>query len=240
MSTGKKNYTQAEEELSSLLLTELLAYQFCSPVQWIDTQDSLFDGANSTERVIEIGPATTLVNMAKKTLASARFKKQDLARGMRRELLSYKKDADTIHYRSQKSEPEKAEFAPAGSSTVGTTTPPSPDPMPAPLPSITETTAHAAIQDIPLSASDVVLTIVALGLKRPRDQVSAGESLKQLCGGRSTLQNEIIGDLAAEFATLPDRAEDLSPTELAAVVDAGNGSRTLGPCITARMGKFAS
>ncbi|RYP93649.1 hypothetical protein DL770_000180 [Monosporascus sp. CRB-9-2] len=198
-----------------------------------------------------------------KTLESARFTKPDLARGMRREL-SYKKDAEAIQYHSQKSEPEKPEFAPAGSPTVGTTTPRSPDPMPVPVPPITETAAHAAIHNIAPSASDVVLTMVALGLKRPRDQASAGESLKQLCGckvplslqpapqmdsskrpdhwylmnaGQSTLQNEIIGGLAAEFVTLPDRAEDLSPTELAAAVDAGNGSRTLGPCITARMGK---
>lgn len=34
---------EVEQELAHILLTELLAYQFASPVRWIETQD-VFEG----------------------------------------------------------------------------------------------------------------------------------------------------------------------------------------------------
>jgi malonyl CoA-acyl carrier protein transacylase len=46
------------------ILIELLAYQFASPVRWIETQDYLF--RNNVDRVVELGPASTLVDMAKR------------------------------------------------------------------------------------------------------------------------------------------------------------------------------
>ncbi|KAI9870066.1 MAG: 3-oxoacyl-[acyl-carrier-protein] synthase, partial [Watsoniomyces obsoletus] len=58
-----------EQELAHTLLVELLAYQFASPVRWIETQDVILE-TNRTERIVEIGPADTLGGMAKRTLAS--------------------------------------------------------------------------------------------------------------------------------------------------------------------------
>lgn len=48
------------------LLVELLAYQFASPVRWIETQH-LFFGEMNVERLIEVGPAPTLITMAQRT-----------------------------------------------------------------------------------------------------------------------------------------------------------------------------
>ncbi|KAI0130228.1 hypothetical protein BJ170DRAFT_652492 [Xylariales sp. AK1849] len=234
-------YTKAEEELTSLLVIELLAHQFCSPVQWIDTQDSLFGGDDGAERVIEIGPANTLVNMAKKTLAAS-YKTQDIARGRRRELLGYHKQADAIYYRSL--EPEVVDAPVVTPNTVLATAAkaPAPEVTPAPLTPIISTTQNpsATIPDVPLEVSNILMTIVALGLKKSPEQISAREPLKQLCGGRSTLQNEITGDLSAEFGNLPDQAEDLSLSELAALVINDSPNRSLGPCTTSRLGKFVS
>lgn len=47
-------------------MIELLAYQFASPVRWIETQDILFKKFNF-ERLIEIGPSPTLMTMASRT-----------------------------------------------------------------------------------------------------------------------------------------------------------------------------
>ena len=58
---------EVEQELAHILLTELLAYQFASPVRWIETQDVFLKDFN-TERVVEIGPSPTLAGMAQRTL----------------------------------------------------------------------------------------------------------------------------------------------------------------------------
>jgi malonyl CoA-acyl carrier protein transacylase len=51
---------------SSFSLIELLAYQFASPVRWIETQDVLFKDFKF-ERLIELGPSPTLTGMATRT-----------------------------------------------------------------------------------------------------------------------------------------------------------------------------
>src|SRR5690606_17677677 len=59
--------------LAREVLIEVLAYQFASPVRWIQTQEYLFDGLRSVESYVEVGAAhqPTLANMAKATLAGA-------------------------------------------------------------------------------------------------------------------------------------------------------------------------
>ena len=51
------------------LLVELLAWQFASPVRWIETQKVLID--SGVEEIVEVGLASspTLANLASKTLA---------------------------------------------------------------------------------------------------------------------------------------------------------------------------
>ncbi|KAK8069369.1 fatty acid synthase alpha subunit FasA [Apiospora phragmitis] len=218
----QKMYTQAEEELTVELLTELLAFQFCSPVQWIDTQDILLAGNRAAGRIVEIGPSSTLVDMAKKTLSkSSRLPVANRVQGQQ-ELLSHLKHSDAIYYRSHEAEPDDGGDV-AAPSSVQT---PVPGPAPTPVP------------DVPLKALDVLLAIVSLSLKKSPHQISPSEPLKQLCGGRSTLQNEIIGDLVAEFSVLPEQAEQLSLEELAGGVNLKNDS--IGPYTTARISKFVS
>lgn len=62
------------QQLAYSLLIELLAYQFASPVRWIETQH-LFFATTGVERFIEIGPAPTLITMAKRTLESGQVRK---------------------------------------------------------------------------------------------------------------------------------------------------------------------
>lgn len=61
-------------QLTRIVLTELLAWQFASPVRWIETQDLLFadesEGGLGVERFVEIGLGSvpTVANLASQTL----------------------------------------------------------------------------------------------------------------------------------------------------------------------------
>ncbi|PVH99331.1 thiolase-like protein [Periconia macrospinosa] len=226
-----EEYTSTETELTRLLLVELLAHQFCFPVQWIKTQDSIF-GDLKTERFVEIGPAETLKSMARTTLASTIYKTHDKAQGFQRVLLSYSKDCDEIYYSAPaKSEPEpeltpplKSELK-VNSEPVALAMEPKPDISP---------------PNIPPTSLDAIECIVALALRKAVGEISHSQSVKALCGGRSTVQNEIIGDLTKEFGSLPDQPEDVELSSLATELsEAGKGS-TLGPCMNTLIGKVAS
>src|ERR1043165_375499 len=111
---------EGEQELAHTLLVELLAYQFASPVRWIETQDVIL-AEKTTERIVEIGPADTLGGMAKRTLAS-KYEAYDAATSMERQVLAYSKDVKEIYYyvAPVADEPEPAatssDSAPAASS----------------------------------------------------------------------------------------------------------------------------
>ncbi|KIM15771.1 hypothetical protein QV65_20200, partial [Rhodococcus erythropolis] len=69
-----ESYATRTHELSRIILIELLAWQFASPVRWIETQDLLFgdesEGGLGVERFVEIGlgAAPTVANLASQTL----------------------------------------------------------------------------------------------------------------------------------------------------------------------------
>ncbi|TDZ72019.1 Fatty acid synthase apf5 [Colletotrichum trifolii] len=73
------------------------------------------------------------------------------------------------------------------------------------------------VEDVPIAVLDVVNTIVATKIKK--DGIDSTRSIAQLSGGRSTLTNEIIGDLHLEFGShVPERAEQLPFAELVAAL----------------------
>ncbi|KAJ2321354.1 fatty acid synthase alpha subunit Lsd1, partial [Coemansia sp. RSA 2704] len=88
-----------------------------------------------------------------------------------------------------------------------------------------------------MSALDVIHAIIAFKMKKPLSQVASNKSIKTLVAGKSTLQNEILGDLQKEFGSkIPDKAEDMSLQELGAAI--GSTAGVLGKCaqpLVARM-----
>ena len=79
-------------QLGMTLLIELLSYQFAMPVRWIETQ-ALFFKTLGVNRLIEVGPAATLKNMAARTLSSGEF--GDPAA---REMLFGDRDNEDVYY----------------------------------------------------------------------------------------------------------------------------------------------
>ncbi|OAK97945.1 hypothetical protein IQ06DRAFT_379724 [Phaeosphaeriaceae sp. SRC1lsM3a] len=205
---------EVEQELSHTLLIELLAYQFASPVRWIETQDVVL-GEKTTERIVEIGPADTLGVMAKRTLAS-KYEAHDAARSVQRQILCYNKDAKDIYYDVDPVE-EEPEPAAAGSGDAPAATTSAPAAAAAPVAAAPASAGPAAqVADAPVTATDILRALVAQKLKKPLMDIPLSKAIKDLVGGKSTLQNEILGDLGKEFGSTPEKPEDTPLDELGA------------------------
>lgn len=173
-----------EQELAHTLLVELLAYQFASPVRWIETQDVIL-AEKTTERIVEIGPADTLGVMAKRTLAS-KYEAYDAAKSVQRQILCYNKDAKEIYYDVDPVEDEPAPAADGGNSTPAASAPvPSSVPVAAaPLPSSSGPAAQ--VPDVPIGAVDIVRALVAQKLKKPFLDIPLSKAIKDLVGGKKS------------------------------------------------------
>jgi fatty acid synthase subunit beta len=234
--------------VATKLMIELLAYQFASPVRWIESQDVLFQSPLATERFVEIGPAPTLSGMAERTL-KAKFEVMDDAMSYRRVILSHAKDKADIYYETGPGGDDEDDLGGAGKAP----TPPMDAPQSAPQPSAPAITQQPAqspaggntrpIDALPMEAADLLQIIVCTKMKKPPAQVPLAKSLKELSGGKSTLQNELMADLQKEFggASVPERAEETSLQELAAALGKAPGfSKAPGKHVSSLISKMAS
>lgn len=141
------------------------------------------------ERLIEIGPNSTLTNMAKRTIES-KYQGSDMASGIHRQLLSTKMDTKEILYeygpdsRDQQPEATKDSSNSQGKNTANV-------PI---LPMITTPVSTATQQQqqraLPSAASvtavEVVKVIIATTLKITTTKVSMTETIKDLAAGLSS------------------------------------------------------
>ncbi|KAI2628008.1 putative 3-oxoacyl-synthase [Hypomontagnella submonticulosa] len=224
-----------EQELAHVLLTELLAYQFAMPVRWSETQSILFDKVN-VEKLVEFGPSPTLLNMAKKTLGQFNLQ-SDAVNGIKRSLLSTSANYDDLRYDvPPPPEPEVTEKqSESNSNTVAAANIPTPEPVAASAPAPAK--ADAPVPDVPITALDSVKALVASSLKKPASDLKLDESVKAISGGRSIVQNEIIGDMLEEFGPLADDVENMPLKELAAMIQ-GNYDGKMKKCLRTRVEKM--
>ncbi|KAG8733585.1 3-oxoacyl-[acyl-carrier-protein] synthase [Ceratobasidium sp. 423] len=207
------------DKLAYTILVELLAYQFASPVRWIQTQDLLSTHYNF-ERLVELGPGPTLTGMATRTL-KAKYKAGDGAISRIRQILCHAKNPKEIYYQFED------ETVDAPTQTVVETPAPAAAtlaPVAAPVvaaPVAPAGGAAATIPDEPLKAVDTLRVIIAQRLKKKVDEVPINKAIKDLVGGKSTLQNEILGDLQLEFSSAPEKGEELPLDELGAALGVG-------------------
>lgn len=183
---------ETEQELSHTLLVELLAYQFASPVRWIETQDVIL-AEQRTERIVEVGPADTLGGMARRTLAS-KYEAFDAALSLQRQILCYNKDAKEIYYDV---DPVVEEASPADEpvASSGVPSPPTKVSAPAAMPAPSPHSAAAAIADSPVPAVDVVRSLVAQKLKKSLAEIPLNKAIKDLVGGSCLPFYKVFGDI---------------------------------------------
>lgn len=173
---------EIEQELAHTLLVELLAYQFASPVRWIETQDVILAERN-TERIVEIGPADTLGGMARRTLAS-KYEAYDAALSVQRQILCYNKDAKEIYYDvdpvEEEAPPAAGESSPSSASVSSAPSQAAVPTFAAPAPSAGPA---AAVADAPISAVDIVRALIAQKLKKSLTEIPLSKAIKDLVGG---------------------------------------------------------
>ncbi|TYZ68250.1 hypothetical protein PybrP1_005286 [[Pythium] brassicae (nom. inval.)] len=232
-----------------LLVVELLAYQFASPVQWIQTQALLFSlGGTGVSRFIEIGPAPTLTNMALRTLQVGDFP------AVPRQILWYQRDREVVHFEEESANPSASEYARTLAEAAAARAAPVVDavavasdtpaaaavhvPLPSPVVQSAPMPTAAAVEDAPVAALHVLRVLLAVRLNKELAEISVDTDVKTLCAGKSAVQNEILGDLEKEFGSAPDSAGEVPLKELAAKISAGYSS--LGKVTTGMISKMVA
>ncbi|KID92411.1 fatty acid synthase subunit alpha reductase, partial [Metarhizium majus ARSEF 297] len=178
------------------------------------------------------------------------YHEHDLARSLSRRILGPQTDADEIYLRQTPRGDTENDHTVQGASsstsqeTSGETTIAAPDipqtSLPTLAPGVTSSTSAKQIQDAELPVTRIVWAIVASKLKKETSEVPAEATISSLVGGRSTLTNEIVGDLHQEFKELlPDRAEDQSLEALCKALQAQHGG-TLGKQTRSMINKMIS
>ena len=81
----------------------------------------------------------------------------------------------------------------------------------------------ASIEDVPVRALDILHIIVAQKLKKKVNEMPLSKSIKDLVGGKSMMQNKILGGLQQEFLSAPEKAEELPLEELGSSWSSGFG-----------------
>lgn len=218
------------QHLAYAILVELLAYQFASPVKWIQTQDIFFT-KYGFERFVEIGPGPTLTGMATRTL-KAKYEVGDDSVSRTRAIYCHAKNPKEIYYQFEDEQETAGESATAiDEPAVVSISTPVVVAMPA------SSGPVAQIPDEPIRALDTLLVIIAQKLKKKVEEIPVSKAIKDLVGGKSTLQNEILGDLQAEFSSAPEKGEELPLDELGAALSAGHAG-TLGKYTTGMVSRL--
>lgn len=195
ISSEYEKWISQPQELGYKILIELLAYQFASPVRWIETQHLLF-GQMNIERLIEVGPAPTLATMADRTLQKGNYPL------VHRQILWFNRDKSTIYYQieSVNNSTIEEDSAPV----VSTTKPPINIPVPTPVQTAPVVpVANSSIPDVGPTSLEFLRVLISLRTKKPLGSFPDSTTIKQLAGGKSALQNELLGDLESEFQVSP-------------------------------------
>ena len=174
---NEKDWGSAEQcqQLAHVILIELLAYQFASPVRWIETQVLLFT-AHGFQRSIEIGSSPTPAGMATWTLKAKYEAREDLV-SHSRAVLCHAKNAKEVYYQFEDEVSVEDVPEPAATKT--------------PAPAIVTQTATVAapaaattrIEDVPVKSLEILAVIIAEKLKKLANEVPLSKSIKDLVGG---------------------------------------------------------
>lgn len=187
------------EELCRKVVIELLAWQFASPVRWIETQDLLFieeaAGGMGVERFVEVGvkSAPTVAGLATNTLKLPEYSHSTV------EVLNTERDAAVLFATDTDPEPEEFEEAPASSEAPVANTDTAPAaPVGAPSPNVAPAGAPRP-DDISFDAADATVALIALSAKMRIDQIETLDSIETITDGASSRRNQMLVDLGSEL-----------------------------------------
>ncbi len=183
-------------ELCRKVVIELLAWQFASPVRWIETLDLLFieeaAGGLGIERFVEIGvkSAPTVAGLATNTLKLPEYSHNTT------EVLNSERDAAVLFATDTDPEPElepEEDDTPASAAPVEAAAPAAPTPAPA-APS-----GGPRPDDLGYDAADATMALIALSAKMRIDQIEPLDSIESITDGASSRRNQLLVDLGSEL-----------------------------------------
>ncbi|CAN5795051.1 type I polyketide synthase [soil metagenome] len=181
-------------ELMRKVVIELLAWQFASPVRWIETQDLLFieeaAGGLGVERFVEIGvkSAPTVAGLATNTLKLPEYAHSAV------EVLNSERDAAVLFANDTDPEPEpemdEAPSAPAAESAA---------PAAAPAVAPAAPSGGPRPDDLTFDAADATVALIGLSAKMRLDQIEGLDSIESITDGASSRRNQLLVDLGSEL-----------------------------------------
>jgi fatty acid synthase len=184
-------------DLARTVIIELLAWQFASPVRWIETQDLLFTeeaaGGLGVERFVEIGvkSAPTVAGLATNTLKLPEYAHSTV------EVLNAERDAAVLFATDTDPEPDdvlEVEEPTADSAAPATEAAPAAAPAAPVAPS-----GAPRPDDIGFDAADATLALIALSAKMRIDQIEELDSIESITDGASSRRNQLLVDLGSEL-----------------------------------------
>lgn len=191
------------DTLARVLLVELLAWQFASPVRWVETFElacaPVSQGGLGIERIIEVGvgAAPTLTNLAKGALALPSH------RGTRPWVGNVELDADAVQERTE--DPAAPAVAEVGDEAAETA---------ASVPAAAPAPAAVTVADLPVDHGAALSALLALRVSVRPDQLG-DDPIEDLVDGASSRRNQVLMDIGKEFGvTAMDGAQDVALPEL--------------------------
>ncbi|WP_211439324.1 type I polyketide synthase [Corynebacterium glutamicum] len=216
-----------KQKLARTLLIELLAWQFASPVRWIETQDLLIKGLQA-ERFVEVGvgSAPTLANMMGQTLRLPQYSDATI------EVLNIERDRPVVFATDEVVREVAVEETPAAPAET-TETPVTPV-TPAPVAAAAPATGGPRPDDISFTPSDATEMLIAIWTKVRPDQMGATDSIETLVEGVSSRRNQLLLDLGVEFGLgAIDGAADAELGDLKVTVSKmAKGYKAFGPVLS--------
>ena len=218
-------------ELCRIVLIELLAWQFASPVRWIETQDLMFlpvdDGGLGVERFIEVGvgQAPTVANLASQTL------KLPGRHGGPVEVLNFERDSAAVFSADE----EMVELEDDDEPVEAPVTDPAAAVAAAPA---AATSSGPRPADIAFDAADATTVLIAWWTKMRMDQIGAADSIESLCDGASSRRNQLLVDLGGELGlgAIDGAADADLPTLSGQVKGLARGYKAFGQVLTEALG----
>lgn len=222
--TTWKSYAEDEQKLGRLLLTELLSWQFASPVRWIETQALMFAdrarGGLGVEEYVEVGlgNAPTLANLGAKTLALPEFsgEKVTVYNVGRDEGCVYMTDTDSLVPEVFTEEDSQE----ASSTADATTAPAAPAANVVSAAPAANAAASGPVADLPFKASDAISMLIAYSAKIRLDQIGDTDTTDTLTNGVSSRRNQLLMDISSELGVASvDGAAEAPMSALKKLVD---------------------
>ena len=223
------SYAADEQKLGRLLLTELLSWQFASPVRWIETQAFMFSSAScgglGVEEYVEVGLANapTLANLGAKTLALPEFSSQRVAvyNVGRDESRVYKTDTDSLvpevfeddesaaneqaaagdssQEAAQKSQATATASAASASASTQINANNNANNSVQNASNAVQNVPSGSVADIAFKASDAIEMLIAYSAKIRADQIGAADTTDTLTNGVSSRRNQLLMDISSEL-----------------------------------------